>query len=99
MTPLIFSYIFDHSSYLKILCKYIRYKSSTMSDKTTHNKINYNYVNFLNKTNGKTCEKKSTASQRYTEVVLHRVHFDYYASSILIITSAKYSVADKSRQC
>ena len=35
---------------------------STMSDKTTHNKINYNYVNFLNKTNGQTCEKKSTVS-------------------------------------
>ena len=33
-----------------------------MSDKTTHNKINYNYVNFLNKTNGQTCEKKSMAS-------------------------------------
>ena len=32
-----------------------------MSDKTTHNKINCNYVNFLNKTNG-TCEKKLTAS-------------------------------------
>ena len=33
-----------------------------MSDKTTYNKINYNYINFLNKTNGQTCEKKSTAS-------------------------------------
>jgi hypothetical protein len=33
-----------------------------MSDKATHNKINYNYVNFLNKTNGQICEKKSTAS-------------------------------------
>jgi hypothetical protein len=42
-----------------------------MSDKTTHNKINYNYVNFLNKTNGQTCEKKSTASSiKKTEVVL-----------------------------
>ena len=58
--------MFDHSSYSsKILCKYIRYKShlkSTKSDKTTHNKINYNYVNFLNKTNNQTCEKKSIAS-------------------------------------
>ena len=33
-----------------------------MNDKTTHNEINYNYVNFLNKTKGQTCEKKSTAS-------------------------------------
>jgi hypothetical protein len=33
-----------------------------MGDKTTHKKINYNYVNFFNKTNGQTCEKKSTAS-------------------------------------
>ena len=32
-----------------------------MSDKTTHKKMKYNYVNFLNKTNGQTCEKKSTA--------------------------------------
>jgi hypothetical protein len=29
-----------------------------MSDKITHSKINYNYVNFLDKTNGQTCEKK-----------------------------------------
>ena len=33
-----------------------------MSDKTTHNKINYYYVNILNKTNSQTCEKKSTTS-------------------------------------
>lgn len=28
-----------------------------MSDKTTHNKINYNYEKCLNKTNGQTYEK------------------------------------------
>ena len=33
-----------------------------MSDKITHNKINYNYLNFLNKTNSQTCKKKSTVS-------------------------------------
>ena len=33
-----------------------------MSDKTTDNKINYYYINFLNKTNGQTCEKKLMAS-------------------------------------
>ena len=32
-----------------------------MSDKITHNKINYKYVIFFNKMNGQTCDKKSTA--------------------------------------
>ncbi len=41
-----------------------------MSDKTTHNKINYNCVNFLIKTNGQTCEKKvNSVIYEKTEVV------------------------------
>ena len=50
-----------------------------MSDKTTHNKINYNYVNFLNKTNGQTCEKKSTASS----IKKRREYFPYYSTSTI----------------
>ncbi|KAB8094732.1 hypothetical protein EE612_022015, partial [Oryza sativa] len=31
-------------------------------DESSHDKINDNYINFLNKTNGQTLDKKSTAS-------------------------------------
>ena len=37
-----------------------------MLKRAFHNKINDNYINFLNKTNGQTLDKKSTAS--YIEI-------------------------------
>ena len=32
----------------------------TFDDKSSHNKINDNYINFLNKTNGQNLEKKQS---------------------------------------
>ena len=60
-------------SYLKVLYQYIKYKSwfkYFLSDKITHSKINYDYVNFLNKINDQICDKSLTVlSIKKNEVV------------------------------
>ena len=50
MTPLTFRLTFDHSSYSIFLCKYknlLCHAQRTFDDKSSHNKLNDNYIIFL----------------------------------------------------
>ncbi len=83
--------MFNHSFYSEILCSCIRYKSCLkyFSDKTTHDKINCNYINFFNNnTNGQMCVQKS--QQRHLLENGDSVNFTPSISKIDYICSGKY---------